>query len=138
MPDGEGLARRTSAAPLLNPKTQCEPALAGQRPRDKCLARPVQSSPAEQIRDREGRVPLPLAGHEDECSQDCLRSRRASTSLQRRLCQRRAVLGALTLVAEQEAELERFAEANVWSSEAAERASEKEREQQLPAAPLSF
>jgi hypothetical protein len=44
------------------------------RPRDKCLAGTLESSPAEKLRESEGCVPLPLASHDNERRQDRLRS----------------------------------------------------------------
>jgi hypothetical protein len=51
------------------------------RPRDKCLAGMLESSPAEKLRESEGRVPFALASHDNERRQDRLSSLEAHIDL---------------------------------------------------------
>jgi hypothetical protein len=51
---------------------RCAQLYASRGPSDKCLAETVLASPAEQIRESEGRVPIALARHENQRSEERL------------------------------------------------------------------
>jgi hypothetical protein len=82
------------------------------RPRDKQLAGTFQSPPAEQIRESEGSVSLALAGHQSECSQGRLRFLEAHVDFPAQAAMPAECgswIALWRLVAEEKAELERFA-----------------------------
>ena len=88
----------------------------GTRPRDKCLAGTLQTSPAEELGQRVGGVPLPLAGEETKSGENSLGFLKAHIDLSAEAsvpAKRRSSIALGCLVAEKETEFKRFVQADM-------------------------
>ena len=106
-----------AAEPVLTPRRSVmSNVLRLPSPSDKCLAGTFQPSPAEQIREGESRVVLPFARQENQGREDRLRFLEADIHIPAEAskpAQRSPRVALRCLVSQEEAELERFGQADV-------------------------